>query len=273
MIRRVVTALAVCLLVVVPATAQTVDEIVARNIEAKGGLARLQAVQTVRMRITTRMALGGPPMVVGDVDRRDAQSGMHDTPTGQSQIQAILEAKRPNLWCSTSRATINQTSQTESSNLGVTMIAGFDGTTAWRISPQGRVETVPNADSWRAFALLEGPLIDYQAKGNRVELDGKAKADGKDCHKLRVTSKNGDVLTVYIDATSYLDVMIDTKTKTTPMTVRQVFRDWKPVDGVLVAHTTLITRGSFPSQRATIDKVEFNVPIDDSHFARPTAIK
>lgn len=65
----------------------------------------------------------------------------------------------------------------------------------------------------------------------------------------------------------------DTKAKTTPMTVRRVFRDWKAVDGILVAHTTLTTAASYRSQRATIDKVEFNVPIDDSHFARPTAIK
>jgi outer membrane lipoprotein-sorting protein len=273
MIRRVVTALAVCLLVVVPATAQTVDEIVARNIEAKGGLTRLQAVQTVRMRVTTGVAFGGPPSVLGDVDRRDAQSGMRATPTMQGMIQTIFEAKRPNLWCSTSRLTTNQTPQTDSPNLNVTTIVGSDGTTTWRfISEQGRVETMPNPDPSPAFGF-EGPLVDYQAKGYRVELDGKAKADGKDCYKLRVTSKNGGVLTVYIDATSCLDVMIDTKTKTTPVTVRQVFRDWKTVDGVLVAHTTLTTMGSFPSQRTTIDKVEFNVPIDDSHFARPAAIK
>jgi len=45
------------------------------------------------------------------------------------------------------------------------------------------------------------------------------------------------------------------------------------VDGVPIAHTILTTSGSLPNRRTTIDKVEFNVPIDDSHFARPTAIK
>ena len=42
---------------------------------------------------------------------------------------------------------------------------------------------------------MDGPLIDYKAKGHTVELLGKDKVEGTDCYKLKVTLKNGDVRT------------------------------------------------------------------------------
>ena len=54
--RRTSIAFVLALLVALPAAAQTADDIIAKSIAAKGGLAKLQAVKTVRM--TGRMTVG-----------------------------------------------------------------------------------------------------------------------------------------------------------------------------------------------------------------------
>jgi outer membrane lipoprotein-sorting protein len=114
-------------------------------------------------------------------------------------------------------------------------------------------------------------LVDYQAKGLHVELLGKTKKEGRECFRLRLTSKSGEISTDYIDATTFLEVAYEAKPKDAPMGVQIVYKDWKPVSGIMVPHTTIQTTTGFGIQRMTIDKVEFNVPMDDARFAAPRA--
>ena len=152
---------------------------------------------------------------------------------------------------------------------GAASVSAFDGKTAWMWnSQQQKVTTRLTSDLSAGFGF-DGPLVDYQAKGFQVELQGKAKAEGKECFKLRVTSKGGDVSTHYIDAKTFLEVAFEGKPRSAPMGVRIVYEDWKPVDGIMVAHTTVQATSGIGNQRMTIDKVEFNVPIDDTRFAPP----
>ena len=160
-----------------PAAAQTVDEVIARSLEARGGLERLKAIRSVRM--TGRVSAG---------DR---------------QMTTVVEAKRPALI------------RVETIADGVRMVQAFDGKTAWGIPPMGtgRPEVLP-AEAARGLSDefdIDGPLVDYRAKGHTVELVGKAKVGGREAWEIRVTRKSGGVERHFLDVASSLPVRVETK--------------------------------------------------------------
>jgi hypothetical protein len=52
-------------------------------------------------------------------------------------------------------------------------------------------------------------LVDYAAKGTRIDLDGIEKVDGRDAYKLKLTLKNGEAMHVWIDAETFLEAKIE----------------------------------------------------------------
>jgi outer membrane lipoprotein-sorting protein len=240
MVRRLFVLLGLAALAALPASAQTVDEIIAKNNDAKGGLAKQKAVQSMRM--TGRMTVG---------------------PGVEAPI--VLEMKRPK------SMRIDITVQ------GLTITQAYDGTTGWMLNPMsGRTdpELVPSemVKSMEEQADIDGPLIDYKEKGNTVELVGKEKVEGTDCYTLKVTLKNGDVRTYFIDVESSLEIKIESRTmvRGTEQLGDTLVGDWKDVGGILVPHSIDSGQpGAQARQKFTIEKVELNVPLDGARFAMP----
>ncbi len=87
----------------------------------------------------------------------------------------------------------------------------YDGTTGWQIQPFGgqKDPQFMGEDDLRDLQLdsdLEGPLVDYKAKGNTVEYLGHDTVDGDDALRLKVTLKNGDIVYYYLDPDTYLEI-------------------------------------------------------------------
>ena len=163
-IRRTAVALALAVGVAGAAHAQTADELVAKNLKAKGGLDNLKAVQG--MKITGRVTLPG------------AGGG------GGMEIPMTIVTKRPNRF------------RQESEFKGQKIVVAFDGTKAWMINPmmgQGAPQPIEGErlDMVKQQADLDGPLVDYKAKGTTIEVQGVETVDGKKVHKLKVTPKTG----------------------------------------------------------------------------------
>ncbi len=240
MIRRVLGIAALALVAAAPAAAQSVDDIIAKNIEAKGGLAKMKAVQS--MRATGKITIG--PGIEAPV---------------------VIEQKRP------SSVRLDITVQ------GLTIVQAYDGKTAWMLNPMsGRKdpEPVPSemVKQFEEQADMDGPLVDYKAKGHTVELLGKDKAEGADCYKIKVTLKNGDIRTYYIDAENFLDVRIDGKTtvRGTETESDSILGDWKDVSGMMIPFSIDSGQKGAPQrQKITLEKVEVNPSIDDSRFKMP----
>ena len=240
MLRRAVAVLGLAMLVAMPAAGQTADDIIAKNNDAKGGLARQKAVKSVRM--TGRMIVG---------------------PGIEAPI--VLEMKRP------------KSMRIDIAIQGMTITQAYDGTVGWMLNPlSGRTDPEPLPSELRKSveeqADIDGPLVDYKAKGNTVELLGKEKAEGTDCYKLKVTLKNGDVRTFFIDAESGLEVKIETRTmvRGTEQLGDIILGDWKEAGGILMAHSVDAGQPGAPMrQKMTIDKIELNVPVDDARFTMP----
>jgi outer membrane lipoprotein-sorting protein len=242
MLRKLCFAV-VSLAVLVPiGWAQTADEIIAKNVQARGGSDKLKSVQSIKSTATMAM---GPGM----------------------EAPGLLIQKRGNL------ARLEFTVQ------GLTAVQAYDGKNAWQIMPftgkkDPELMSADEAKEVEEMADLDGPLVDYKSKGHQVELLGKEKVEGTDAYKLKVSLKNGDVQTVYIDADSFLAIKDETKrtVRGSEQVVESAIGDYKEVDGIVFPFAIESgIKGSPQKQKLTITKIELNVPADDSIFKMPAA--
>ena len=221
-------------------SAQTVDEIIAKNVQARGGMDKIKSVKTVKS--TATMSMGGGMEAPG------------------SMIQ-----KRPDM------ARLEFTIQ------GLTAIQAYDGKNAWQVMPfMGKKDAeLMSADDKKDIeenADIDGPLVDYKSKGNKVELLGKEKVEGTDAYKLKVTLKNGDVINDYIDADSFLEIKQETKRmiRGSEQEIESTLGDYKEVEGLMYAFAMENgIKGGTEKEKLTISKIELNVPVDDAMFKMP----
>lgn len=222
------------------ASAQTAEELVARNIQARGGMEKIKAVNTIRM--TGKIYVSGFYAVVGVEKKRDHLLRQTFTVQGMTQVQA------------------------------------YDGSTGWQISPFGgrKDPELMGEDDTRGLmeeSDIDGPLVDYQAKGNKIEYLGHDTVDGDDVYQLKVTLKNGDVIYYYLDPDTYLEIKRE-KQQFIRGSVReseQALGSYKQVAGVYYPYSIEAGVKNDPSQHVviTVEKIEVNVPIDDSQFKMP----
>lgn len=234
--RRVLALVPVCLLWLgsLAASAQTVDELIARNTEAKGGLDRLKAVETVKQ--TSELTMPG------------------------TRATVVVYGKRPNLL------------RQEISMSGTTIVNGFDGEVPWVINPligtRGPMAvTGPQADAIRDQSNFDGPLIDYRARGLTIELAGTEVLDGRKAFRLRITGGSGQAQDCYLDAETGLEVRIVTRTDVGSF--EQEMSDYREVDGIKVPFAIRTLFNGVSQTEIAVKSVQFNVPIDDALFAPP----
>jgi outer membrane lipoprotein-sorting protein len=240
MLKRAVGFLALAAAIAMPAAAQSVDEIIAKSLAARGGEAKLRAVKSLRM---TGQVEVGPGM----------------------EAPMTMEMKRPSLL------------RMEFTVQGMTGIQAYDGKTGWQVMPfMGKMDPEPMAaDDLKNFedqADFDGTLMDYKAKGSTVEYLGKEKAEGSDAYKLKVTKKNGIVETIFIDAESGLEVKSVTKTiiRGAETEVVSTLTDYREVGGLLFPFAIESSSpGSPQKQRITVQKIELDPQIDDARFPMP----
>lgn len=222
------------------AQAPTLDQVLAKHYEAKGGLAKIKAVKS--MRITGKMS-GGP-----------------------AEFPMVIEQKRPNQF----RLEINFQ--------GNQMIQAYDGKSGWSINPFASAKKDPEpmtpeeVREMEVQADIDGPLVDWKEKGHKVELQGHEAVEGSDAYKLKLSLKNGDISYVYLDSDSYLDVKQSSKRKVrdTEVESETITGDFKEVGGLMIAHSIEVgMKGSPQKQKINLDKVELNVLIDEARFKMP----
>jgi len=173
---------------------------------------------------------------------------------------------------------------------GQTAVQVFDGINGWKLRPfLGRRVVEPyTTDEMKSTSMqadLDGPLVDYAAKGTRVELAGMEKVEDRDTYKLKLTMKSGAAIHVWIDAQTFLEAKMEGQPRRldgTDHPVEVYFRDYRPVDGLQipyvletrvlpVAQTALgVKDPAVPPERTIIDKVVVNPKFDASLFSKPT---
>lgn len=229
------------------AAAPTVDELVAKDLQARGGEAKLKAITT--MRLTGKVSVQG------------------------MELPMTVTAKRPNMM------------RQEMTIQDKKIVTAYDGTTAWMINPMMGSETPqeiqgPQSELAKEQSDFDGPLIDYKAKGNTIELikgdgpNGTDKlSDGTPVYKLKITRKTGRVQYYYLDAKSGIELKTTTEIDQggNKMNIEQELSDYRAVDGIQVPHAMRSFMNGQPIASVVVDKTEFNVPVEDTLFKMPAA--
>jgi outer membrane lipoprotein-sorting protein len=234
---------ALLFLVVAGASAFTVDELIAKNIQAKGGIEKMRTIRSLR------------------------RSGKIQF--GSTSMGFVALNKRTDMV------------RTELSWQGLTSITAYDGSVGWRVRPfRGRTDpekiAADDLKSLQQDADIDGPLIDYKAKGNTIEYLGTEDVDGTDAHKLKVTLKNGNVRYIYLDPDYFLEIRLIDQTRIRGAEEEQQtdLGNYEQVNGVFFPFSVEVgDKGQPAYQKITLEKIEVNVDLDDAifHFPVPPA--
>ena len=219
--------------------AQTVDEVIAKNIQAHGGLEKLKSVHSLRT--TAKFS------------------------QGSFRAEFRQEGKRP------------EKVREEFIIQGMAQIQAYDGKTGWQISPFGgrKDPDLLSQDDMKSLIVdadIDGPLVDYKDKGHKAELVGHDSVEGTDCYKIKLSMKNGDVRYYYLDADSYLELKLEIQT-----TIRGAlqeselyFGDYEQVNGIYYPFAVeQAQKGSSSRAQFSVEKIEQNVNLDDALFTMP----
>lgn len=225
----------------VPVSAQTLDDIIAMNLKSKGGIETIRATQTVRM--------------TGTITARD--------PAGQEmKASMVILAKRPNLM--RRETTVN----------GEQVVMAFDGKVFWMARGRSLPQVLPSAQSAYAMqdAEFDSVFVDYKEKGYKIALAGRETLDGKPVYHLTVAKKSGPVQDFYLDAQTGLEkkisVQVDVPNQAN-MVVATEMSDYRDVEGRQIPFKTQQKQNNVAMSTVTLEKVEFNVPADDASFRMP----
>lgn len=221
------------------ASAQTVDEVIAKNVQARGGVDKLKSLGTYR--VTAKISQGSFRADYRQENKRPARV----------REEVIIQ--------------------------GLVQVQAYDGKTGWQISPFGgrKDPELMSQDDMKSLVVdadLDGPLVDYKEKGHKAELAGHDSVEGTDCFKIKLSMKNGDVRYYYLDADSFLELKLEIQT-----TIRGALQeseiyygDYEQVNGIYYPFALeQAQKGSASRTQISVEKVEQNVPMEDAHFSMP----
>jgi outer membrane lipoprotein-sorting protein len=256
----------------------TAAQIADKNIAARGGLQAWRNVQALTL--SGKLAAGGNQRAtVATTARRPNQVMLPPRPAEEVQLPFVMELKRP------------RKMRFELQFNGATAVQVFDGTNGWKLRPflnRNLVESY-TSDELKIAGMqpdLDGPLIDYAAKGTIVALEGIEKVEERDTYKLKLTMRDGHTVHVWIDTATFLETKIEGQPRRLDGVnhpVEVYFRDYRPVGGLQIPYmleTKVLPvsqangprQPSIPSEKTVVDKVEVNPTLGDLAFSKPQVV-
>jgi hypothetical protein len=254
----------------------TAAQIVDKNMAARGGLQAWRAVQTLSLQ--GKMGAGGNqrailalPMPHG----KELVNTLPRRPAEEAQLPFLMELKRP------------RKMRLELQFKGQTAVQVYDGTNGWKFRPfLNRNDVEPYSKEELEIAShgedLDGPLVDYVAKGSRVELAGTEKVEGHNTYKIKVVEKSGHTFHIWIDEQTFLEAKVEGQPRRldgTEHPVEVYYRDFRTVDGLQIpfemeTRVLSVARNSLglrdtpvPPEKIIIDKIVVNPKFDEKLFS------
>ena len=227
-----------------PTPSPTVEELVAKNLEAKGGAAALKAIETLRFEGRLVVNQGQTEFTYTQTRKRP----------GKVRVDAVLQ--------------------------GMALVQAYDGASGWKIYPFGgrKDPEKMSADDTKSLvedAEIGGPLEDWKADGKTLTYLGTEEVEGTPAHKLRVVRKNGDVSYVYLDPDHFLEIRILSQRveQGAKVEVETDLGDYEKINGVFFPFSIESgSKGSIDKQKVILKTGAANVPVDDTIFSFPTPV-
>jgi hypothetical protein len=223
--------------------ALTATQIVEKNVAARGGLQAWRSVKTLSM--SGKLDAGGKQKV---------------------QLPFVLEMER------------NRKTRLELQFNGQTAVQVYDGTNGWKLRPflnRNDVEAYTPEELKAASmqADIDGPLVDYAAKGTKVELEGVQQVDGRDAFNLKLTLNTGQVQHIWVDTQNFLDVKIEGTPRRLDRRYHPVatyLRDYRSVSGLMIPYVNeTAVEGVRQTEKIIVEKVVVNPRLEDARFSKP----
>jgi hypothetical protein len=226
-------------------TPLTLDDVIARNTEATGGRAAIEAVKTIA------------------VDLHIVDPGF--------EVDGTYLATRP-----------NQMRIDVKANGKAVYVEAFDGKRAWQWKGEGT--TIAEESPTATAALRRGiefpgklyGLHELAGRGHKLELAGREKMEGIDYYAIKATLDDGFKATFYIDPNTWLiarrrDVRpLHVDIDPAPTTIEHRSSDFRKVNGVTYAfHSEEIDlQTGKVLETTTVKEIRINPPIDNSIFSK-----
>lgn len=240
--RKVLTLSFVCLLLLsftaVPGFSEDASGVLKKLIDASGGRQALEKIKDTTISGTFEIT----------------QMGMEGTMT--------IYHKEPNMF------------RQDIEVMGMLITNAFDGEVGWMVNPQtGTSEEIPEerqAESRRGALTYGNAVLLYPEKhGVTYKLMGEETIDDVKCIVLEQSFSDGHVLTMYVDAGTYL--VHKSKQMATGQTGSEVetevtFSDYKKVDGLTSPHLVTILQDGEEFAVMMVSEIKFNSGLEDSLF-------
>ena len=212
-------------------------ELIARAIQAKGGLSLLRSIQTVRVDSVAAVTAGGATTELPSVTtiRYPASYRLEaDTPAGR--VVQVFNAG--SYWIQDARGAQDAPAALAEQIRGVV-----------------QRDTVP-----LLLALADGKVT------------AKAIHAGASPPGLEVTIPGGKPVTLWIDPATGLITKSTYRVATGggEVSAEEIYSDYRDVNGLKVAFRTELRREGAPAVERTVRKYEFNVPVDSTIFSKPS---
>jgi hypothetical protein len=219
--------------------AQKLEEVLAKHYEARGGLAKLQALKSIRF--SGKIEIGGGARTLN----------IEQTVVIPNKVFIRIEM-----------------------GPGVAMIQAYNGKDGYVINPMSgsndpQLADEPTRKSLEDDANILGDLINYKEKNITLEFLGQEDVEGSPTFKIKATNqKKGSITTYFLDKDSYLEVKSVRKTKVQDkeQEMESYPSDYKTIDGYTVP---MIMKQSTIGMVVKFNKFEFNPTIADNTFDMP----
>lgn len=262
-----------------PRATLSASEIANNNVAARGGLQAWRAVQSISME--GKLGAGGnqrTPIAQAIPGTKAGKLSVSARPAEEVQLPFEMDQQRP------------RKARLQIQFNGKTAVQVYDGTNGWKLRPYlNRLEVDPfTADELKTSSMqpeLDGPLIDYAAKGTRIELEGMEAVENRDAYKLKLTMKDGQAIHVWIDAQTFLEAKIEGQPRRLDgieHPVEVYYRDYRRVNGLQIpfvletkvlpaakSATAAVGEMPIPTEKIVIETVVVNPKLDSALFSKP----
>ena len=216
------------------------SHLIARAIDAKGGLERLRAVRTARADTQTTL--------VTPVGRVKTASSTYIAYPDRYRVEATLPSGR--------------------------LVQVYAGGDAWVRGPGGLVEASPvERERFRAGAGRD--LISLLLRAERGEIAARALPEVREAERrlqvLELAAHTPDAVTLFLDPATALVVKqrYTSDGPAGPAESEELFSDYRSVDGIQVAFRAVVRQAGATVVEREVTRFAINIPLDDALFRKP----
>ncbi len=222
------------IIISIPVSAQTLDEIISRHLEAMGHENLLNKNSLIAK---ARIIQGG------------------------TEIPVISYYKRTDKF------------RMDSSIQEYTFTQAYDGNRGWLINPMMNInepmELPPSeVENLKFQTDLDGFFYNYQNKNYTLEYAGNDKVSGSDTYLILLTKISGDSMYFYIDTENYL--ILKTRSKASVggdvKYIENIYSDYRKVDGILSVYNIKTQVEGMTFTELIYESYDYSTEVPDSIF-------